>query len=223
LIIFFAESYSNFLLSSEFGAPISKNYDESSNSSDKTSTENLSYNVKCWLHLSKLYFSSIDRFNTENIEAKIDFKLPIILCAFSKGCIVLNQICNEAIYLTRYLNECSSYDERSYHEKLSAFSNCVRQIIWLDGGHCGTSNAWITNDQVIDMINRMKWHCYVYVTPYQIKSRKQWAVEEYKIFLQLLAKSNVKFKNTYYFESNEDDYDIETHFEVLSHFDTQLL
>ncbi len=83
--------------------------------------------------------------------------------------------------------------------------------------------GWITRHDVIKHIKEFNWSCYVYVTPYQIKSRKLWAIEEYNKFIDLLAKYNVNMKNIYYFEEKEDDFDINIHFEILKIFDSSLI
>lgn len=83
--------------------------------------------------------------------------------------------------------------------------------------------GWITKNDVIEHIKEFNWSCYVYVTPYQIKSRKLWYIEEYNKFIDLLAKNNVNMKNVYYFENKEGDFDIEIHFELLRIFDSSLI
>lgn len=176
--------------------------------------------LKCWSHLHKLFRNSIETFNSslhEN-ESKIDLSLPIVLCSFSKGCVVINQLCNELVDLCELKDEKLQEKEADF-EELFAFSKQIRHVMWLDGGHSGSSNSWITKESVIDLIKHFNWSCYVYVTPYQVKSNKLWAVEEYKTFMDLLAKFDVNNKHKYYFDDKEDDYDIEIHFEILNQFE----
>ncbi len=83
--------------------------------------------------------------------------------------------------------------------------------------------GWITKHDIIEHIKEFNWSCYVYVTPYQIKSSKLKAIEEYNIFIDLLSKYNVNMRNRYYFEEKEDDFDIDIHFEILNIFDSSLI
>jgi hypothetical protein len=89
------------VISTDFGVPIGEeqqiiNSDESnSNSSTIDRYNEVTLNkIKCWLHTQKLYENSIKNFNNElkSGENSIDPALPIILCGFSKGCIVLNAV-----------------------------------------------------------------------------------------------------------------------------------
>jgi len=241
-----SNSYSNFVLSSDFGVPLSdKNelackrsvLDDENESSEKEVDEQDEKNrkklktsqskedtLKCWLHFHKLFKNSIETFNSslhEN-ESKIDFSLPIVLCSFSKGCIVINQLCNELVDLCELKDEKLQAKEAEF-EELFAFTKQIRHVMWLDGGHSGSSNSWITKESIIDLIKHLSWSCYVYVTPYQVKSNKVWAVEEFKTFMDLLAKFEIKNKHKYYFDDKEDDYDIEIHFEILNEFEALLI
>ena len=215
------------MLSTDFGVPIGEeqqiiNSDESnSNSSTIDRYNEATLNkIKCWLHMQKLYENSIKNFNNElkSGENSIDPTLPIILCGFSKGCIILNQLCHELTGFDLLLNE---YKTEINH--MISVSKQIRHLIWLDGGHSGTSNSWITKEEIILLIKSLNWSCYVFVTPYQIKSRKFWAIEEYNKFIDLLKSLNVNAKSVYYFEDKEDDYDVDIHFEVLRAFDTNLI
>jgi len=242
----FHNSYSNFVLSSDFGVPLShKNeldskrsvLDDDNDSSKKEVNEKDEKNrkkqkisqgkediLKCWLHLQNLFKNSIEKFNSslyEN-ESKIDSSLPIVLCSFSKGCVVINQLCNELVDLCEFKDDKLQAKEADM-EELFMFSKQIRHVMWLDGGHSGSSNTWITEECVIDQIKRLNWSCYVYVTPYQVKSNKVWAVEEYKAFMDLLAKLEINYKHKYYFDDKEDDYDIEIHFEILNEFEPLLI
>ena len=182
--------------------------------------------LRCWNHLKLLINSSVERFNKSDglTSSLVDVKLPIVLCAFSKGCIVLNELCQELVAMNQSLAE-QSDEETAELGKVAKktdtmnFMQQIRDLVWLDGGHCGVSNAWIVSDEVVSCIREHEIACYVYVTPYQMKSSKQWAVEEYKKFVELLKAREVRFQNEYYFQEKEDDYDIDVHFEILSQFD----
>lgn len=216
--------------STDFGVPLIENepiskLDDnddssiSSISSDKNNNNSLASKERCWSHLMKIFDNSIQKFNSDlDInENKIDPDLPIILCAFSKGCIVLNQLCSE-------LERISTETSNDLNEELELFKRRVNHLIWLDGGHSGSSNSWITNEEKVLNMRELNWCCYVYVTPYQMMSNKYWAINEYNKFISLLDQLKLCFKNKYYFKENEnDDYDVNIHFEILNFFDTNLI
>lgn len=144
----------------------------------------------------------------------IDPALPLVICGFSKGCTVLNQLCVELPELIKLIsNEDSLVEMRSR----------LKHLIWLDGGHSGNSNSWIVDEAVIDAVKRLGCVCYVYVTPYQIRSHKTWAIDEHEKFCALLDKFGVESRRIYYFKENEDDFDIHTHFGIIKEFDTNLI
>jgi hypothetical protein len=147
-------------------------------------------------------------------------ELPIIICGFSKGCVVLNGICNELLNFSLFDVE------------LNSFTSKLKHFIWLDGGHNGTSGAWITDKSVISNLLKLNVYLYVYTTPYQISENnpKKWAVKEHKIFLDLLSKhfkENYNYKSKLYYlnEKNFEDvknYELEAHFKILILFDCHL-
>lgn len=204
---FIEKSYSNFLHSNDFGAPINfkgmRKFSLNSIDDEISEENNDTLNEpKCWKHLKCLLENSKNA-----LDYTLDFNLPMILCGFSKGCIVLNQLCNELELLR----------EPEFIE----FRQKVARLIYLDGGHCGTSNAWITREEVVDLIKYLNWTCYVYITPYNMTSRsiKSWAIKEHEIFIKLLEKCQVKFINKCYFAEDTDDFDLNKHFEILNEFE----
>ena len=193
----------------------------------ENSNESIAKKLRCWHHLQKIYLNALHKYNADlkHGERGIEENLPIILCGFSKGCVILNQLCSELEYADfkgEHVNEFTEVEAES-NEACLSFSQQIRHVIWLDGGHSGTKNSWITREEIVLLIKHLKWSCYVYVTPYQIKSRKYWAVEEYTKFIDLLKSLDVVLKHVYYFEEKEDDFDVDVHFEVLTKFDTFLI
>ena len=221
----FNKSYSNFLPCTDFGVPINdedlvvSTLDDPDDITQKAVPSSIKNNKKlrCWNHLQKIYINSIEKYNNDlkDNQTPIDPNLPIILCAFSKGCVILNQLCKEL----QDFGENSELKEASTH----SFLKQIHHSIWLDGGHSGTKNSWITKEEIVSLIKGLKWSCYVYVTPYQVKSPKYWAVEEYNTFVSLLKDSNVNMKHAYYFEEKEEDFDVDIHFEILKAFDAFLI
>ena len=199
---------------------VSKLDDQEDESSSVTSIANQTKKsterkLKCWRHLHKIFNNSIEKYNNDlkANQSKIDSNSPIILCGFSKGCVVLNQLCKEL----------EDFEENNQVDISRSFSQLVRHVIWLDGGHSGTRHSWITKEEIIVLIKKLNWSCYVYVTPYQIKSHKYWSIEEYNTFIDLLKSLNVNMKHVYYFEEKEEDFDVNVHFEVLKVFDAFLI
>ncbi len=218
------------MASTDFGIPLDKNSqtnhkldlndDEASNFSNSSNRKenNESYldRLRCWLHLMKLVQNSLRKFNQNE---KFIPDLPLILIGFSKGCIVLNELCNELEFIDNVMrNEETSSIPNEVSTQLVDFFNRVDHLVWLDGGHFGQSNGWINKNEIINSIKKYDFKCYVYVTSYQMKSHKYLAIEEYKKFILLLQESGIKFKNIYYFE-DEEDFDINTHFNLLNNFD----
>lgn len=175
---------------------------------------------------------------------KIDYlqdsekNLPIIICSFSKGCVVLNEICKELLNLKN--NKTISDD--SDIKDLFEFCKKFKHFIWLDGGHNGTSNAWITQSDIITTLLQRNIYLYVYVTPYQISENnpKKWAIKEHKQFLNLLEKycSNYQYNNNnnsisnykanIYYLNNDNlndykNYELEAHFKIFYLFDSNLI
>ena len=170
--------------------------------------------IDCLKHLGKLYKNIIG----EGMQSAGE--LPIIVCGFSKGCIVLNEICKELL------------NSSLFDVELKDFISKLKHIMWLDGGHSGTFGAWITDRNIILNLLKLDVYLYVYTTPYQISDNnpKKWAVKEHRIFLDLLGKCftenyNYKAKLYYLNEANVDDeknYELEAHFKILKLFDCQL-
>lgn len=134
--------------------------------------------------------------------------MPIILCGFSKGCVVLNQLCKEI------------------HSDLDQ-ARRVKYCIWLDGGHCGSAEAWLTDEKAIQSIKELDWTCLVYTTPYQMRVSRH--VEDYLKFIEISKCMGVRMIKRCYFEeeslvggaaTDDTGFQLETHFRLLSEFDT---
>lgn len=193
---------------------IEQNDESSISSIPIVKNDEMNNKVRCIDHMKKLYCKSLEEYNSK-IKEQIDLKLPIILFGFSKGCIVLNQFCTELIS--------PSIESSIELEPVTEFLIKIKHIFWLDGGHSGTVNSWITNEEIVQNIKKFQWSCYVYITPYQLRSQKFVAIQEYNKFIELLEKFNVNFKDMYYFKDQENvDYDLNLHFELLKHFDSKL-
>ena len=130
--------------------------------------------------------------------------IPIVLVAFSKGCVVLNQLL---------------YDLKDAREDdtLAPFVNNVKAMYWLDGGHNGGSKTWITSDEVLQNLVGLDVDVFTHVTPYQIKDpSRKWIGREQKRFVEKLQNLGIQVKDTIHFA--DDKRCIENHFRVLKVF-----
>ncbi|KAH8267993.1 hypothetical protein KR018_001270 [Drosophila ironensis] len=73
-------------------------------------------------------------------------KSKLVLIGFSKGCVVLNQF----IYEFHYLKTLTP-DDSSMCRLLSR----ITDMYWLDGGHGGQKNTWITSRSLLETLTRM--------------------------------------------------------------------
>lgn len=186
--------FSNFVPSNDYGVPDFKS------------------NYNSWQHLKLLI---------ENIFAKI-FGIPkqtywtnntqssneprIILIGFSKGCVVLNQL---VVELPTVIHQAINND----------LVNRVTDLYWLDGGHVGGKNTWITDVSILTTLSSLNWKIHVHVTPYQIQDprRPYLGKEEKKFSDNMLKLSPEKFVRKLHFENEEPS--LENHFNLLNVFE----
>lgn len=70
----------------------------------------------------------------------------ISLIGFSKGCVVLNQFLYEFHYFKTLKSEDST---------LLRIISKITDMYWLDGGHSGGKNTWITSRPLLDTLSRL--------------------------------------------------------------------
>ena len=85
------------------------------------------------LHLTTLLQSVADQTGHTDIGRET----PLFIIGFSKGCVVLNQMLHEFHYFHHL-----PLDKESH---ISALINRIKKITWLDGGHSGGKDTWITS------------------------------------------------------------------------------
>jgi len=68
------------------------------------------------------------------------------LVGFSKGCVVLNQF----IYEFHYLKTLTPDDDT-----MSRLVSRIKDMYWLDGGHAGGKNTWITSRSLLETLTRL--------------------------------------------------------------------
>ena len=97
-------------------------------------------NCGALLHLATLLLSATEQTDCANISAR-DSKLVII--GFSKGCVVLNQFLHEL----HFFNIFNMPPEEE--TLISSLAKRIKKIIWLDGGHSGGKDTWVTSPAVL--------------------------------------------------------------------------
>lgn len=117
------------------------------------------------------------------------------------------------IYEFHYLKTLTP-DERSKVHLLSR----IKEMYWLDGGHGGPKNTWITSRSLLETLNRLNINIHVHVTPYQVQDeRRPWIRKEEKTFSDLLRRLGAPLTRCLHFE-NSPSPNLFTHFEVLQVF-----
>lgn len=146
----------------------------------------------------------------------------VILIGFSKGTVVLNQFLHEFYYA---MSNSSSLE----------FISKIKDMYWLDGGHSGGKNTWITSRPLLKNLTNLgiktmdKFVNFlihfvilgisvqIHVTPYQIADdRRPWIRKEEKLFRDFLKDYGANIQRKIYFES--DIPNLDNHFELLNVF-----
>ncbi|KAI5944664.1 mitochondrial protein C2orf69 homolog [Manis javanica] len=139
-------------------------------------------------------------------ESAISFYPPSLhgasftLIGFSKGCVVLNQLLFEL-------------KEAKKDENIDAFIKSIRTMYWLDGGHSGGSNTWVTYPEVLKEFAQTGIIVHTHVTPYQVcDPMRSWIGKEHKKFVEILGDFGMQVTSQIHFA--KDTPSIENHFRV---------
>ncbi|XP_058443214.1 mitochondrial protein C2orf69 homolog [Malaya genurostris] len=136
-------------------------------------------------------------------------KANLALMGFSKGCVVLNQF----IYEFHYYKTLTPDDST-----MMRLVSRIKDMYWLDGGHGGGKNTWITSRSLLETLCRLGISVHVHVTPYQIQDdHRPWIRKEEKAFTDLLKRLGAPFDRHLY-PSEANSTNLFTHFEVLNRF-----
>lgn len=134
---------------------------------------------------------------------------PLILIGFSKGCVVLNQFLHEI----HYFNDSPFNNESNLVSEIKR----LKKIMWLDGGHSGGKDTWITSPSILSSLAALNIMVDIHITPYQIKDdRRPWIGREEKQFHTVLKKLGVPLVRKTYF--TEEPPTIDNHFRLLKEF-----
>ncbi|XP_035187036.1 UPF0565 protein C2orf69 homolog [Oxyura jamaicensis] len=137
----------------------------------------------------------------------MDFVMPsavgavsFTLIGFSKGCVVLNQLLYEL-------------KEAKKDKNTDAFVKNIKAIYWLDGGHSGGSNTWVTYPEVLKELAQTGIKVHAHVTPYQVfDTMRSWIGREHEKFVQTLEELGVEINDQIHFADEVPSLD--NHFRV---------
>ncbi|XP_039750323.1 UPF0565 protein C2orf69 homolog isoform X3 [Pararge aegeria] len=133
----------------------------------------------------------------------------LTLVGFSKGCVVLNQL----IYEFHYTKTLTPGDAH-----MMRFMSRVADMYWLDGGHAGGKNTWITSRSLLETLTRLEVNMFVHVSPYQVQDEgRPWIGREEKAFTGLLNKLGAKV-HRYLHSQSDAPHSLHMHFDVLANF-----
>lgn len=188
-------SYQNFVESNLFGAP-------------EHSPE-----YGAILHLRALLGHSMEQAGLQNplppltgtsSPAPLPPGFTLTLVGFSKGCVVLNQIVYELAGARADL-------------KLRLFLDSVSDMYWLDGGHPGGSETWVTDRCALGELASSGVAVHAHVTPYEVRDpMRAWVGREHQHFVKTLEDLGACISQKLHFE--DEPASIENHFRVLQEF-----
>ncbi|KAI4877964.1 hypothetical protein NFI96_020738 [Prochilodus magdalenae] len=128
----------------------------------------------------------------------------LTLVGFSKGCVVLNQMAYELA------------GARGDPE-LRLFLESVSDMYWLDGGHPGGSETWVTDKRVLGELAACGVALHAHVTPYEVQDpMRAWVGREHRQFVKTLEELNACITHKLHFE--DEPASIENHFRVIKEF-----
>lgn len=130
------------------------------------------------------------------------FSLTIV--GFSKGCVVLNQIVYELA------------GARADPE-LKLFLDRVSALYWLDGGHPGGSETWVTDKYALGELASSGVAVHAHVTPYEVRDpMRAWVGREHRHFIKTLEDLGARVSHKLHFE--DEPASIDNHFRVIQEF-----
>ncbi|KAK1165959.1 hypothetical protein AOXY_G12460 [Acipenser oxyrinchus oxyrinchus] len=130
--------------------------------------------------------------------------LALTLVGFSKGCVVLNQL----VYELRGARA---------DPELAPFVASITDMYWLDGGHPGGSNTWVTSQEALKDLASSGIGVHSHVTPYEVcDPMRAWVGKEHKRFVRVLRELGVPIVDKLHFENQLPS--LEQHFRVLEEF-----
>lgn len=160
-------------------------------------------------HLKELIKSCLEHFETSNLNKdSIQFRIEnmkLLLMGFSKGCVVLNQLLHEFHY----------HQHRPEPDiEINNFIKFIGSMWWLDGGHAGSKDTWITEKSILESFAKLKIDVHIHVTPYQIQdSHRPWIRKEENQFRSILQSMGIPVERTLHFAGKSRS--LKLHFDLL--------
>lgn len=131
-----------------------------------------------------------------------DFSM--VLVGFSKGCVVLNQMVYELAGARA-------------NPKLAPFVERISDMYWLDGGHPGGSETWVTDKRALRELASSGVAIHAHVTPYEVcDPMRAWVGREHQRFIKTLEELGACVNQKLHFENEIPS--IENHFRVIQDF-----
>nr|XP_057938416.1 mitochondrial protein C2orf69 homolog [Doryrhamphus excisus] len=187
--------YHNFVESNMFGAPQHTSY---------------SANGGALHHLRALLSHAMERAGLPNTlhpqggAATIPPGFSLTVVGFSKGCVVLNQMVYELAG--------ARADQHMWD-----FVKSISDMFWLDGGHPGGSETWVTDKQVLHQLAASGIGIHAHVTPYEVcDPMRAWVGREHRRFIKTLEEFGASLFHKIHFEDKPPC--IENHFRVIQEF-----
>ncbi|GAA6219697.1 UPF0565 protein C2orf69 homolog [Lates japonicus] len=187
--------YRNFVDSNMFGAPEHSPY---------------SPDFGAFRHLRALLSNGMERADLPNPlqpqggADSIPSGFSLTLVGFSKGCVVLNQMVYEL-------------GGARADPQMSPFVKCISAMYWLDGGHPGGSETWVTDKQVLKELAASGVSIHAHVTPYEVcDPMRAWVGREHGHFIKTLEEFGACPSKKLHFEDEPPC--IENHFRVIQEF-----
>ncbi|KAM4626499.1 mitochondrial protein C2orf69 homolog [Discoglossus pictus] len=127
--------------------------------------------------------SSEINFGSPSVKDSVSFTL----IGFSKGCVVLNQLLYEL-------------EEAKKERDINSFIDNIKDMYWLDGGHSGGSDTWVTSPKILKVLAETGIAVHTHVTPYQIRDpMRSWIGKEHSKFVKILKENGTPVDNKLHF------------------------
>lgn len=180
--------FENFVTVNNFGAPT------------------YSLTIDSLKHLQALLFSVETILKNDSKFPDLNQNAPITLIGFSKGCVVMNQFLYSFLAL-----------KNEPVDDLVSFISRIGDMYWLEGGHSGAAETWVTNRAVLENFASMGKKVHIHVTPYQVfcDTRPRIGKEE-KIFRDILMRLGCDVNRVLHFEDLPRS--VQNHFQILLTF-----
>ncbi|MCJ8732194.1 hypothetical protein PDJAM_G00208410 [Pangasius djambal] len=139
-----------------------------------------------------------------SVPAPLPTGFSLILVGFSKGCVVLNQMVHELA-------------SARTDPELRQFLDSTSDMYWLDGGHPGTGDTWVTDKQVLGELACSGVAVHAHVTPYEVcDPARAWVGREHQCFVKTLEELGARVSQNLHFE--DEPACIANHFRVIEEF-----